>query len=161
MRLVEPLTVWRLVAARHAERPMDGEGARLYGGRWNHPGVPVVYTSATLSLAALELFVHVDAEDAPEDWVAVPAELPVGFDVEVIRAEELPEGWRSYPAPEVLKDLGTGWARSGKTAALQVPSAVIPAEPNYLLNPLHPETARISVRQPAPFAFDRRLWKSG
>lgn len=157
MRLVEPLTVWRLVAARHAERPMDGEGARLYGGRWNHPGVPVVYTSATLSLAALELFVHVDAEDAPEDWVAVPAELPVGFGVEVTRAEELPEGWRSYPAPEELKDLGTAWARSRRTALLQVPSAVIPAESNYLINPLHPQMSRVTLGKSAPFAFDRRL----
>jgi RES domain-containing protein len=161
VRLAEPLTVWRLAAARHADRAFDGEGARLYGGRWNHPGVPVVYTSATLSLAALELFVHLDAEDVPEDRIAIPAEVPRGLDVEELRAEDLPAAWRSYPALEALKELGTAWARSRRTAVLQVPSAVIPAESNYLINPLHPQVSRITVREPAPFTFDRRLSKSG
>lgn len=161
MKLIEPLTVWRLVAMRHAGRAFDGEGARLYGGRWNHPGIPVVYTSASLSLATLELFVHLDPEALPEDLVAIAAELPPGFEVDEIRAGALPPDWRSYPAPEVLKDLGTTWARSLRTPVLQIPSVVVPVESNYLLNSDHPEMNRIKVRQPEPFSFDRRMWKNG
>ena len=158
MRLGEPKTVWRLAGERHVEQAFDGEGARLYGGRWNHPGIPLVYTSASLSLAALELLVHLGLEDAPEDRVAIAAELPTGLDVEVIRAEDFPETWRRYPAPETSRDLGTAWAHSGRTAVLEVPSAVIPEESNYLLNPRHPEMTRVTIRRGRPFTFDRRLW---
>jgi RES domain-containing protein len=110
VKLPESLTVWRLVAVRHAERAFD---------------------------------------------------LPPGFEVDEIRAGALPPDWRSYPAPEVLKDLGTTWAHSRRTPVLQIPSVVVPVEPNYLLNPDHPEMSRITVRQPLPFSFDRRMWKSG
>lgn len=161
MKLAGPLTVWRLVAARHAASAFDGEGARLYGGRWNHPGTAVVYASATLSLAALELLVHLEVEDAPEDRLAVAAELPAGLEVETVRAEDLPASWRAYPAPEALKDLGTAWVEAGRTAVLEVPSAVIPAEQNYLLNPRHPDLSGISLREPEPFTFDHRLRTPG
>lgn len=160
MRLSEPLFVWRLVAERHADSAFDGEGARLYGGRWNHPGVAVVYASATLSLAAIELLAHVDPEEAPEDLAAIVAELPAGIELEEIRAEELPADWRSYPGPEALKDLGSAWARAGRTPLLRVPSAVIPEEPNYLLNPRHGDASRLTIRKQGPFSFDSRLWKT-
>lgn len=160
MKLAAALTVWRLVAERHAASAFDGEGARLYGGRWNHPGIPMVYASATLSLAALELLVHLEAEDTPEDRVAIAAEIPSGLELEEAPIATLPANWRRYPAPEALKELGTAWAQSGRTAVLRIPSAVIPAEPNYLLNPRHPDMARITISQPEPFAFDRRLWKN-
>lgn len=160
MTLPEPLTVWRLVAERHAAAAFDGEGARLYGGRWNHPGVPLVYTSATLSLAALELLVHVDPEEAPEDRVSIAAELPAGLEVETLGVEELPADWRSYPGPEALKDLGSAWAKAGRTTVLEVPSAVIPGEANYLLNPGHRDASRLTLRAPTQFTFDHRLWKT-
>lgn len=161
MRLAEPRTVWRLTAKRHAARTFDGEGARLYGGRWNHPGTAVVYASATLSLAALALLVHLEVEDAPDDRVAIAGELPAGLEIETVREEDLPISWRSYPAPEALKDLGTAWVEAGRTALLEVPSAVIPAERNYLLNPRHADVSRIAFREPESFAFDRRLWSRG
>lgn len=161
MRLAQPLTVWRLVAERHAASAFDGEGARLYGGRWNHPGVRVVYTSATLSLAALELLVHLDLEDAPENRVAIGAELPAGLEIQELSAKDLPTAWRSYPAPEALKDLGTAWASESRSPVLRVPSVVIPEESNYLLNPHHPDLSRMTVQDPAPFTFDRRLWNRG
>jgi len=160
VKLPKPLFVWRLVAKRHAASAFDGEGARLYGGRWNHPGVPVVYTSGTLSLAAIELLVHVDPDEAPEDLVAIAVELPAGIEVGEILAEELPEDWRSYPGPEALKDLGSAWARSGGTPVLRVPSAVIPEEANYLLNPRHGVASGLTIRKQTPFSFDRRLWKT-
>lgn len=161
MRLTEPLTVWRLIAERHSASAFDGEGARLYGGRWNHPGVPVVYTSATLSLAALELLLHLNLECAPEDRVAIAAGIPADFEIQEGTAEALPAAWRSYPAPEALKDLGTAWARESRSPVLRVPSVVIPEDSNYLLNPHHPDFSRIEIREPTPFSFDRRLWRRG
>ena len=152
-------TVWRLASARYGDRAFDGEGARLYGGRWNHPGIAVVYCSATLSLAAIEYFVHVEPGLAPPDLVDVAADLPGGLDAETLEVEALPASWRTYPAPEKLRDLGTGWVRSARTAVLLVPSSVIPHEMNVLLNPVHPDFARIHVRAAEPFSFDPRLWK--
>jgi RES domain-containing protein len=152
-------TAWRLTTARYGGRAFDGEGARLYGGRWNHPGTAVVYCSSTLSLAALEYFVHVEPDLAPPALVAAAADIPAGLEIETLEVEALPASWRSYPAPERLRDLGTGWVRSRRTAVLQVPSSVIPHEMNVLLNPAHPDFAKIHLREAEPFAFDPRMWK--
>jgi RES domain-containing protein len=154
-----PLVVWRLLSRRHLRRAFDGEGARRYGGRWNHPGTRMVYTSTTLSLAALETFVHLDPEDAPDDLVAVSAELPAGTAVHRLQPNDLPRGWRAYPAPESLRDLGTAWVGEGRSLALQVPSAVIPQEENLLLNPGLPSFARLRPQRPVSFSFDPRMWK--
>lgn len=150
-------TLWRICRAPFAA--FDGEGARLYGGRWTPPGVRVVYTSGSLSLAALEFFVHVDTDLVPDDLVAVPAEIPSTCDQSVVEAADLPSDWRSYPAPEALQDIGIRWAESGESTVLSVPSAVVPEERNYLLNPEHPEFHRIGVGSPRAFGFDARMWR--
>lgn len=161
MKLTAPRTVWRLVRTPRAGSAFDGEGARVHGGRWNHPGVPAVYTAATLSLAALEILVHLEIDDAPDGWLAIPAELPEGLSVDALRADDLPAGWRSYPAPEELRDLGTRWLRSQRSSVLEVPSAVVPRECIYLLNPRHPDLEAIDIGAPEPFSFDPRLLPSG
>jgi RES domain-containing protein len=150
-----PLTVWRICRAQHAR--FDGEGARLYGGRWNHPGAAVVYTSGSLSLAALELFVHVDTDLLPVDLVSVPAQIPARLARSVLDERELPARWRTCPPPEALQDLGSQWAERGETAVLSVPSVVITEERNYLLNPGHTDFAEIVVGAPRPFSFDPRM----
>jgi RES domain-containing protein len=152
-----PRLVWRIVAARHAERAWSGEGARRWGGRWNPPGVAVVYASSTLSLAALELLVHLDPDLLPVDLMAVAAELPSDPSPAVLRPRQLPAGWRTYPAPELLQELGAEWVRKAGSFALAVPSAVIPSEWNVLLNPLHPDFSRLRLLPAEPFAFDSRL----
>jgi RES domain-containing protein len=142
-----------------ALRGLDGEGARQAGGRWNHRGVAVVYTSATLSLAALEYFVHLDPADVPGDLVAIPAEIPDTLTRREITADSLPANWQAYPAPDQLANLGTAWVRARTTAVLIVPSAIVPQERNVLLNPGHPDFRRIRLGAPAPFSFDPRLWR--
>lgn len=137
----------------------DGEGARRAGGRWNQRGTALVYASATLSLAAQELFVHLDPAEAPKDLVAVSADIPDGVRIKILEATALPKNWRQYPAPESLAAMGTAWARSLETAVLQVPSAVIPQERNYLLNHAHTDFLKIQSGRPEPFAFDPRMWK--
>jgi RES domain-containing protein len=152
-------TVWRITPGRYAGRAFDGEGARLYGGRWNHPGTGLVYCSSTLSLAALEYFLNLEPLLAPRDLVAIPAEIPADTSRSELASALLPQDWRSYPAPERLRDLGDGWVRSGESAVLFVPSAVIPREHNVLLNPAHPDFPKIRTGKPEPFSYDPRMWK--
>ncbi len=153
------LRVWRLCRRRYAARACDGEGARLDGGRWNTPGIAVVYASVTVSLAAPELLVHLDAEEAPADQVAIPVDVPAELAVREIAAGDLPRNWRTTPAPLVLQQLGNNWARALETPLLSVPSAVVPRERNYILNPRHPDASRLMIGTPEPFSFDPRLWK--
>ena len=123
----------------------------------------MVYTSATLSLAVMELLVHLDDDDLARAYVAVPADVPDSVAMGRIRAADLPRGWRNVPGPAGLAEIGRRWAAAGETAVLGVPSAIIPHELNYLLNPLHPHFKRIRVGRPEPFAFDPRIqhWSSG
>jgi RES domain-containing protein len=150
------LTVWRLVTARFAASAFSGDGARLYGGRWNRKGVPLVYTSGTQSLAMLEML----AQDDPlrARYVVIPADIPDDVAVERVLVEDLPADWRSTAAREHLQDLGSAWARGLSSAVLAVPSAVIPAERNYLLNPLHPAFADIEIGAQEAFVTDARLF---
>jgi RES domain-containing protein len=131
----------------------------MYGGRWNSAGKPVVYTSATLSLASLEVLVHVTEEDWPDDLCAVPAEVAPDMKIQEVKREQLPSGWRRFPAPVTLRRFGDNWLESGETAVLAVPSAVIPIEKNYLLNPSHPEMKQIKIGALQRFGFDLRLRK--
>lgn len=149
---------WRLVKTRFVQHAFDGEGARLYGGRWNSPGLPVVYTSATASLAVLELFANVQRSELLTSYSL----LSCSFDDALIsqaRAAELPLHWRQSPGPAELQALGDEWLESSRSAVLQVPSSIIDHESNYLLNPLHRDFGRIKSSRPVPFTFDLRLVK--
>jgi len=149
------MVVWRICSSRHTA--FDGEGARIHGGRWNRAGSAVVYTSESLSLAAMELLVHLDPRLLPSDLVCISAELPRDVKIQLVDAADLPANWRDYPAAEELKDVGSRWLSSGESAVLSVPSAVIPQERNYLLNPAHPGFRRIKASKPVPFRLDARL----
>ena len=152
------MVIWRFCQQRYADHPLDGEGARLYGGRWNSPGTPVVYTASSLALAALEALVHVDHDLAPTDLVAIAIEVPRGIRIEIIASAELPPHWRSTPASDHLQRLGTAWLQRGTSTLLKVPSAVIPEEYNYLINPTHRACRRLKTGSPRPFTFDPRLF---
>jgi RES domain-containing protein len=151
------LTVWRLVTARFAKSAFSGDGARLYGGRWNRKGVPLVYTAATQSLAMLEMLVQ--DEPLRARYVMIEARIPKGVQIDRVKVDDLPADWRSVAAREKLQAIGTEWARNRSAAVLEVPSAVIPAETNYLLNPLHRDFRRIRVGRPRRFETDLRLIK--
>ncbi|MGH7411695.1 MAG: RES family NAD+ phosphorylase [Candidatus Methylomirabilis sp.] len=151
------MQVWRV--SRRLYAAFDGEGAGLNGGRWNHPGPRIVYTSGAMSLAAFEYFVNLDTDLAPDDLVSIAAEIPDDLAVHRVAVAELPDGWQSFPAPAALQELGTAWASQAATAVLAVPSAVIPQEWNYLLNPAHPDFRRIRVFEPEAFRFEHRMWK--
>jgi RES domain-containing protein len=149
------LTVWRMTTARHADTAFSGEGARLYGGRWNPKGMTMVYTAGSQSLAMLELLVQDDPLRA--HYVMIPATLPARLKIERITAGDLPDDWRSPESREQLRTLGAEWCRRGSSAVLAVPSSVIPSETNYLLNPLHPSFGKIVVGAAQDFVTDLRL----
>jgi RES domain-containing protein len=148
-------TVWRLVTGRFAQTAFTGEGARLYGGRWNRKGVPMVYTAGSQSLAMLEMLVQ--DEPLRARYVMIPATLPANLKIERIDPEHLPANWRDATARQALQEIGNQWARRRSSAVLAVPSIVIPAETNYLLNPLHPAFARIGLGEAQAFITDLRL----
>ncbi|HME72143.1 MAG TPA: RES family NAD+ phosphorylase [Myxococcota bacterium] len=151
---------FRLLKRKHAAHSFDGEGARLFGGRWNRPGVAVVYASENLSLAALELLVHLEWGALLGHYVVCRVEFPESA-VEELPAKGLPAHWRVSPAPPALQEIGTGWARARRSAVLRVPSAVIPLESNFLLNPDHPSFRRFVRTAPERFDFDPRLRSRG
>lgn len=153
------IEVWRICARRHARNAFSGAGARLYGGRWNPPGIAVVYTAGSLSLATLELFVHLDPAHLPPDLAAISATIPDGVELETLSNNELSPRWRAYPALESAQEIGKRWAHRGDTAVLSVPSVVIPHERNFLLNPAHRQFSQIQTHRPEPFQFDPRMWK--
>ena len=137
---------------------MDGEGARVEGGRWNSPGTPIVYTSQSAALAALEILVHLGRSSILLAYVLIPCTLDVAV-VSRLNRRRLPKDWRSYPAPPELQLIGDEWVKSGTSAVLEVPSAVIETDSNYLLNPHHRDLQAIRVMDPQPFELDLRLLK--
>lgn len=149
------MRIWRL--ARAVYNPLSGEGARLYGGRWNPVGLPVVYTSAHLSLSVLELLVHVDPGDLPNDLAAFEIELPDDLLIETVSTDDLPDGWNLAATAPACREIGRRWIEGGSSPVLRVPSAVVPQEANYLVSPAHPEASRIREVGRAPFRFDPRL----
>lgn len=149
--------VWRLLTARFADSAFTGEGARLYGGRWNRKGVPMIYTAGSQSLATLEILVQ--DEPLRARYVMIPVTLPKSLKIERVTADELPADWRDFAAREHTQAIGSAWARRKSSAVLAVPSAVIPAEHNYLLNPLHPSFSKIEIGEPQDFVTDLRLIK--
>ena len=119
----------------------------------------MIYTAASLSLAALELFVNLDPDILPPDLVSIAIAIPEEMRIEEVALDELPSNWRDYPAPESLQVIGANWVAEESTAVLSVPSAVIPYDRNYLLNPRHPDFSKIEALHSEPFQFDSRMWK--
>lgn len=147
------MRVFRLGSRRFPAN--DGLGASLYGGRWNHKGTPVIYTAESRALCALEVLAN--ADELADDYVATPIEEPDDLFVRVISIDNLPAGWDANEPLDATRDVGTNWAKELATVVLSVPSAVIPRERKYLLNPAHPDFARIRFHSPEPFYFDNRL----
>ena len=147
---------WRIVQNRYADKAFEGTGARLFGGRWNRPGTRMVYTSESLSLATLEILVNLDSPDTLDQYLSIPIE----FDENLCKAMELdalPENWASDPPPPNVQQIGSNWIAAQESAVLAVPSAVVRREHNFLLNPEHPDFAKVRIGSPSDFELDPRL----
>jgi len=148
--------VWRICKRRYAGRAFDGEGARLHGSRWTSPGVRVAFASETLSLAVLEVLVHLGTAAPLVAYCALTVEIPADL-IETIAPDALPGGWRASPPPHALRTFGDAWVREGRSVVLQVPSSVIPHENNFLLNPAHGKFRRLVIGRPSPLDLDPRV----
>ena len=147
---------WRIVPEDRAGDAFAGEGAKLYGGRWNSPGVAVVYASQHKSLAALELLVHLNPRSAAR-FKVFPFHFP-GSLIENISLDNLPPDWRHEPPPPATQRFGDAWIRQARSAVLSVPGIIIPEELNYVLNPAHPGFQKITIGKSQDFVFDARLF---
>jgi RES domain-containing protein len=150
------VTAWRIVATRLASGAFSGEGARRDGGRWNSPGVRMVYTAGTISLALLEILVHLNTGDP----IPLYSRCSVRFDDSLVIAldlKQLPRNWRQSPTPAAARAVGDQWIASARSAVLKVPSAVVEEESNYLINPAHADFKLIEIGQFQPIRLDPRL----
>lgn len=150
------VSAFRIVQPRWVAMAMDGEGARLYGGRWNPVGVAVVYLAESRSLAALEMLAHLTPQSRTLPFSLIEVRFPESC-VEELAPSKLPRNWQDNQAPDSLKRIGADWVASGSSLVLRVPSAVVAGEFNYLLNPAHPDSAKIQLSEPVAWVFDRRI----
>jgi len=153
------MLVRRICPEEFAAEAFSGAGGLRHGARWHSKGVRIVYTSGSLSLAALEFFVNLDRGAAGGPLVAVSAEIPDSVKIRSVAPADLPSDWRAYPAPKSVQEIGSRWAERAESAVLAVPSVLIPVERNYLLNPVHRDFSRIVAGKPEAFTFDSRMWK--
>ena len=149
------IVVWRIVKRKYEAPAFDGEGASDYGGRWNSPGKRVIYTAGSKSLALLEQLVHLDSS-ALSSYVVIPVTFSDALlsEVDILL---LPPDWKGHPAPVELRDIGDRWLDSFGSAVLRVPSAIVPDESNYLINPDHPDFSSVEIGASVPFEIDLRL----
>lgn len=150
------MRAFRIVKKRHALTAFSGDGARAFGGRWNFPGVPMVYAAQTRALAALESLAHYNGAERRIAFVTFEIEIPDKLALKLDNAS-LPPIWRSDEPSEATQVVGSEWQRSGRSAALVVPSVLVPQEFCVLVNPEHPDTDKIMVMYPEAFSFDSRL----
>lgn len=148
--------LWRVVKRKHATTAFDGKAAQRFGGRWNSPGKRAVYASATRSLAVLEVLVHLDVGRPAPRLTAFTFDIDDPL-VERLPIARLPRHWRTSSGLLVTQRIGDEWLASGHALALAVPSAVVPEESNYLLNPTHPAFGGLRFGRALPFLLDPRL----
>jgi RES domain-containing protein len=148
---------YRILRRSYSKKPLDGEGAYRFGGRWSSPGIRLAYTAERQSLAIIEYFVHIDPDILPQDLVMVTAEIPRKVSRIPVSARNLSANWRASPAIPDLARFGDEFVQACRAAILIVPSALAPAESNWLINPQHPDSSRIRVRSREAFEYDSRF----
>ena len=152
------MIAWRIAKAAHAraDRALSGAGAQEAGGRWNEPGLPVVYGSQTSSLAILETLVHVSLERLPDDLLAIPISIPPDATVSRVALKDLHSDWQDVRSKRCAQ-IGSNWLRAKSSLVLIVPSATNPLEDNILINPQHHDIKRCKIGASASIRFDPRL----
>lgn len=151
------ITGYRIVKKKWASNAFDGEGARLYGGRWNSRGQSCIYLAGSESLAILEVLVHLDNAQQINHYSLFSVSINKK-DMMLLETQALPENWQENPAPSETADLGDEWLSSQSSLALCVPSSIVTRESNYLVNTRHPSFSPLldSIVE-LEFSMDSRL----
>lgn len=151
---------WRICMDEFAASAMTGLGAKLYGARWNSKGVPMVYAAENLSLAVLENLVRLRDPRQLKRWVSFCIEFDSSL-MQSLDLAKLPSDWRVSPPPASTQKLGDQWAAAAESLVLRVPSAVIPQEACYLINPEHAAFDQLRVGSKQPIDVDGRVIFAG
>ncbi len=149
------ISIYRIVKKKWADSAFDGEGARLFGGRWNNKGKSCVYVAGSESLALLEILVHLESDAILNAYCVIKSNID---NKQIMTLGNLPKNWQAEPAPPQTAIIGDQWLKSGQSLALRVPSVIVPREYNYLLNPNHPDMAQmIQTTEVIDLNIDPRL----
>lgn len=137
----------------------DGEGAFRFGGRWNSRGTRILYMAGSLSLAALEMLVHLNNEEILLSYSFASAEFDESLILPIEEFRVLPENWSDSPPPLEIQRIGDKWAETQASVVLKIPTSVLPVEFNYLINVEHPEFSKVKLGEPQTFTLDERFYK--
>lgn len=148
--------VWRITRRQYQDSAFSGEGARLYGGRFNSEGFRAVYASSSLSLSLLELLVQIDDREYLKACVQFYADIPERL-IYKPHMKDLPSGWEKIPYGKAAQEFGDKWIKNKQDAVLRIPSVVVPVEFNYVINPDHPDFGLIKISMAEDVKFDPRL----
>lgn len=149
------MEVYRVGATKYAG-DLSGEGAKLFGGRWNHKTVPCIYTSQSRALAILEYIVNINIDEIPRALSITTFDIPQS-EMRLISEDKLPGNWRETPVPSSTKDFGTALLKSLTFAIYKIPSGLMNEEFNFLLNPLHPQHKLFKIIEIKDFIYDVRI----
>jgi RES domain-containing protein len=149
------MLLYRISLCKYA-RDVNGTGAKLFGGRWNSIGVPVLYMAGSRSLAALEVLASLTSLQDPESFCVTVFDVPENS-IAKLDKNYLPKNWSTYPAPAILKKRGDEFVKANEALLLQVPSAIVEDECNYIFNVNHPLADTLKILEVKPFLFDKRL----
>jgi RES domain-containing protein len=151
-----PIELYRICKSKYSD-DLSGNGAKLFGGRWNSKGIPVVYTSGTKALAVLELLVHTPINLLPNNLKIITISIPDKTIIDEYIINQLPKDWKTYPSPLKNQLLGDKWIHNGKALVLKVPSVIINSEFNFLINPHHSDISKVRIIKKERFEIDERL----
>ena len=150
------MIVYRIDRLKRKNDLLSGVGAEKVGGRWNEIGTKAIYTSQNISLSYLEIVMHLDiSEDLPDDRILVHIEIP--DDIKIEEEKKMPKNWNSFPYNSATQKVFSRFCKANKGAVLKVPSAIVPSEYNFIINPLHKDFSKIKVTKTERFVFDNRL----
>lgn len=135
---------------------ISGTGAKLYGGRWNSPGIPMLYLAGSVSLAMLEMLVHLQFADKSTDFALLDIQAPSYDQLQKLQADKLKQDWQEDV--DYTRFIGDEFIKQGQQLILQVPSAIVEEEYNYLINPLHRLFDKVTVENTRIIRFDERLF---
>ncbi len=152
------MIVFRLIKIEYSP-DWSGKGAERIGRRWNSKGIPMIYTSSSRALCTAEVAVHLPLGNVPEGFEMITILIPDDVSFYEIGEKNLPSGWKTFPQPESTQIIGDQFIIQNQFLVMKVPSAVIPGDINYLINPRHPDFGRIEIIKKEPYEFDERFFK--
>jgi len=152
------MNIYRLIKAQYSP-DWSGKGAESIGRRWNSKGIPMIYTSESRALCTAEVAVHMPLGSPPSEYVLLTISIPEDLTITEIDVNDLPPGWKKFPYIELNQHLGDEFILQIEYPVMKVPSAVIPGDHNFLLNPRHPDFGKIEIIKKEPYEFDERFFK--